>query len=291
MKYFLVAVAVSSLVGISVAFDTTHQAEYAQSQMLAHRIEAENEQQVIYPEIFHFEEFSPQGTDLPVTPAAPQETDAPSPKTTETPTPPITTKKVVITPKVTSTPKPTSISTPTPIPTMDFSKPWQVASNCPISTQNCVPCTSGVYCRYEPKYKNQHGFLGWACQNNNPGNIRDSSYRNTIIVQNGGPAACGVRYDSRGGSYFVFSTYTNGMNALKAYIKGINNGQHSSYTGCGNCSLALFFSKYAPGDSGYAGFVAGEIGETTETTLNYVVTNKLDQFVAAIKKKEGFFVQ
>lgn len=209
-----------------------------------------------------------------------------------TPTPtPKPTKTVAPTP----TPTRTQTPTPTPTPTIDYSHPWTVAPNCPASTLNCVPCTSGSTCRYEPG--KTHGFLGWACQNNNPGNIRNSStnmstdFKNLMIVRNGGTAACGVRYDSRGGSYFVFASYSAGYGALKAYVKGINNGEHSAYTGCGNCTLSFFFSKYSPGDSSYASSVAAAINEPVTQTLQYVVDNKLTAFVDAIKAHEGFFVQ
>lgn len=221
-------------------------------------------------------------------------TPTPTPKKTTTPTP---TKTTAPTPTAKPTSSPTS--TPTATPTVDYSKPWTVAPNCPQTTQKCVPCTSGTYCRFEPN--KTHGFLGWACQNNNPGNIRNAStnmstdFKNKLIVKYGGTAACGVRYDKRGGSYFVFATYSAGYGALQAYIKAINNGEHSSYAGtgwkCGNCTLTQFFSKYAPGDSIYASTVAAEIGEPTTQLLSYVVTNKLNAFTDAIKKREGFFVQ
>lgn len=190
---------------------------------------------------------------------------------------------------------------PPSVSAIDFTKPWTVATNCPATTLNCVPCTSGSYCRFEPKYKDQHGFLGWACQNNNPGNIRNSStnmstdFKNKMIVRNGGTAACGVRYDSRGGSYFIFSSYTVGYEALKAYIKGVSKGEHSSYVGtgwaCGNCTLTQFFSKYAPGDSSYATRVATFINEPVTQTLEFVVANKLNLFAGAIQEREGFFIQ
>jgi hypothetical protein len=116
--------------------------------------------------------------------------------------------------------------------------------------------------------------------------------KNLMIVRNGGTAACGVRYDSRGGSYFVFSSYSAGYGALKAYVKGINNGEHSAYTNCGDCTIAFFFSKYSPSDPTYATAVASAIGEPTTQTIRYVIeNNKLDGFVEAIKTHEGFFVQ
>lgn len=198
--------------------------------------------------------------------------------------------KNTVKPKATSTPV-----IPTPTTVFDFSHPWPVAANCPASTMACVPCTSGSDCRYEPGKVN--GFRGWACQNNNPGNIRNAStnmatdFKNLIIIRNGGTAACGVRYDSRGGSYFVFTSYNAGYGALKAYVKGINNGEHSAYTGCGDCTLSFFFSKYAGGDSSYATSVAAYINEPVTQTLRFVVENKLDAFVTAIKIHEGFITQ
>jgi hypothetical protein len=115
--------------------------------------------------------------------------------------------------------------------------------------------------------------------------------KNLMIIRNGGTPACGVRYDKRGGSYFVFASYSAGEGALKAYIKGISKGEHSAYTGCGNCTLAFFFSKYAPADSTYASTVGADIGEPVTQTLQYVVDHKLNAFVAAIKRHEGFFTQ
>jgi hypothetical protein len=217
---------------------------------------------------------------------------------TITPTPTIT-----LTLTLTPTVKPTQkINSPTPQPTLtptigarDYSKPWTVAPGCPTTTLNCIPCTSGSTCRYEPG--ESHGFIGWSCQNNNPGNIRNAStnmatdFKNLMIVRNGGTAACGVRYDVRGGSYFVFANYSAGIGALKAYLKGVNNGEHSSYTGCGDCTLTFFFSLYAGGDTNYDDAVATEIGEPVTQTLRYVVANKLDAFVQAIKNHEGFFTQ
>lgn len=122
-----------------------------------------------------------------------------------------------------------------------------------------------------------------------------TDFKNKLIVKYGGTAACGVRYDSRGGSYFVFGTYSAGFGALQAYIKAINAGEHSSYAGtgwaCGNCTITQFFSKYAPGDSTYDDVVAAEIGEPTSQKLSYIVTYKLTAFTNAIKNHEGFFVQ
>jgi hypothetical protein len=220
-------------------------------------------------------------------------TDTRVPTNTVVPTQTITPTKKPTTPKPTNTAKPPT-STPTPIstPVRDYTHPWTVATGCPTTTMACIPCTSGTDCRYEPG--ETHGFRGWACQNNNPGNIRNAStnmatdFKNLMIIRNGGTAACGVRYDSRGGSYFVFVNYNAGYGALKAYLKGVNNGEHSAYTGCGDCTLEFFFSKYSPGDGGYVIAVANYIGEPTTQTLRYVVTNKLDQFATAIKVHEGF---
>lgn len=238
-------------------------------------------------------------TDIPAVTISttPTVTSTPTVKATSKPTA-VPTKKPTSTPKVIATPSPTATSTPTPVPTFDYSKPWTVAANCPSTTLNCVPCTSGSDCRYEPG--KTHGFRGWACQNNNPGNIRNASTnmatdsKNAMIARNGGTPACGVRNDSRGGSYFVFSTYSAGIGALKAYVKGINNGEHTAYTNCGNCTLSFFFSKYAPGDSSYATKVAEYMGGgvTTSTKLQDIISqNKLDLFVAAIKNREGFITQ
>ena len=164
-------------------------------------------------------------------------------------------------------------------------------SGCPASTQSCIPCTIGQsYCRYEKGATS--GYLGWSCQNNNPGNIRYSSSRINLIRKHGGAAPCGVRYDSRGGTYMIFSTYSKGYGALKAYVKGVNAGDHSAYGSCGNCTLQYFFSKYAPGDPNYDNAVGKEIGVNPETTkLSWVVANKLDPFVNAIKRHEGWFVK
>ncbi len=236
----------------------------------------------------------PTATNI-VIPVTTQPTAKPTVAPTTTPKPTYT---VVPTTKI-----PTPTPTATPTPTFDYSKPWTVAVNCPQITQRCIPCTSGSDCRYEPK--KTHGFRGWACQNNNPGNIRNASTdmskdsKNAMIVRNGGVAACGVRYDSRGGSYFVFRTYDIGFNALKAYIKAISKGEHSSYKllasdnktiiwKCGDCTLTQFFSKYAPADSTYASTVATLIGEPVTQKLSFIVEFKLDAFATAIKKHEGF---
>lgn len=131
-----------------------------------------------------------------------------------------------------------------------------------------------------------------------------TDFKNKIIVNNGGTAACGIRKDSRGGSYFIFPTYEAGMLALKAYIKGVNNGEHYAYvnttapncpeTGtytCGNCTLQQFFCKFA-GSSTYAESITVKMnGVTTNTLLSWVVANRLDDMVNAIKQTEGFLTQ
>jgi hypothetical protein len=249
---------------------------------------------------------------------SPDATAIPSPVLTATPKPAVTVKPTVkptVQPTVQPTPTPVPVVTtppptvpplPTTPPPWDYSHPRPVSPGCPASTQNCVPCTSGSSCRFEPG--ETHGFLGWACQDNNPGNIRNAStnmstdFKNLMIIRNGGTPACGVRYDSRGGSYFIFPNYEAGFGALKAYLKGINNGEHSSYKDtannppqwvCGNCTLTQFFSKYSPGGyEAYANAVGAEIGvDPTTTTIAWVVANKLDGFATAIKKHEGWFVQ
>jgi hypothetical protein len=167
--------------------------------------------------------------------------------------------------------------------------PGQVSPNCPVSTRPCAPCFAGEqYCRVEEG--KDRGFKGWACQNNNPGNIRYSDYRNQLIQGQGGLGACGQR-----NTYMVFRDYSTGRNALKSYIRAINAGKHTAYPECGNCSLRYFFSKYAPaGDqndpNSYSANVARKIGVNVDTTtLSWVVSNKLDGFVDAIQAQEGWF--
>lgn len=207
-------------------------------------------------------------------------------------------------PKIT-TPTPTVIVTttlPTTIAIRDYSVPWPVSYGCSSSWLNCVPCTSGTDCRYEPN--ETHGFRGWACQNNNPGNIRPATFKNTIISNNGGTPPCGIRYDSRGGSYMVFTDYSTGWYALKAYIKGINKGEHPSYKSdelniyCGDCPLTFLFSIYSPESddkslltSQYAENVASRLNIPSSTYLSWVVANRLDDFINAIQMQEGFITQ
>ncbi len=170
-------------------------------------------------------------------------------------------------------------------------------SSCPVTTMKCIPCVAGEkYCRSLPGETS--GYEGWACQNNNPGNIRyyasssDPLLRVRLITEYGGKSPCGEK-----ANYMVFTDYVTGRNALKAYIKAINDGKHPAYSECGNCNLEYFFSKYAPaGDQNdpdsYSHKVAEWIGENAETTtLAYIVKNKLDRFVDAIQRMEGFFVQ
>ena len=64
-----------------------------------------------------------------------------------------------------------TITSPTPTPQPD--PPPLTDGSCPVSTLNCVPCkvSDGHWaCRYESGA--EYGYLGWSCQNNNPGNIR-----------------------------------------------------------------------------------------------------------------------
>lgn len=208
------------------------------------------------------------------------------------------------TPKPTNTIKPTNTKTPTPTFVLS---PGQVGPNCPAVTSSCVPCnTSDSLCRFEPGKTT--GFRGCSCQNNNPGNIRPAAFKNTMIVNNGGTAPCGQRTmnnPSGGqGDYMVFRTFSEGKNALKAYVKGIALGQHSSYVmpsvdfNCGECSLKQFFFKYAGGTlaaqdspTSYSNNVANWIGVNADTTtLNWIVANKLDQFADAIQRQEGWYV-
>lgn len=222
-------------------------------------------------------------------------------------TTPVPTKKITVTP-TTKAPIATTIApTQTIVPTTvtNTSLPRQVSPGCPISTQNCVPCTSGTYCRFEAGYTS-FGFLGWSCQNNNPGNIRPSAFRNGIIVNNGGTAPCGTRTDAYGrGDYMIFTTYNDGFNALKAYLTGISLGQHSSYAGtvnevyqvCGECNLKLFSAKYVGTTievqnepNSYANKIANRLGVNADTTmLNWIVANKLTELATAIKVNEGWY--
>lgn len=177
-------------------------------------------------------------------------------------------------------------------------QPEQIATNCPVSTQTCVPCTIGTDSRCRAVSGDTSGYLGWACQNNNPGNIRggttsEFNNRNRIITEEGREGACGQR-----GGYMVFRDYTIGREGLKAYIRGIRNGRHSSYLPVcadGACSIKQFFGIYAPaGDQNdphsYANNVANRLGVNADTTtLAWIVSNKLDEFVSAIQSQEGWF--
>jgi hypothetical protein len=172
-------------------------------------------------------------------------------------------------------------------------EPEKPSSSCPISTLNCVPChKSETYCRYEEGQ--EYGYLGWACQNNNPSNIRYSDYRINIITVMNGPAPCGEK-----GGFMVFTTYESGREGVKAYLKGISAGLHSSYHFCGDgeCSLREFFSKYAPNSdgndpNGYAQYMATTLGVSVDDTpLSWIVENKLEEMVNAIQHKEGFFTK
>jgi Repeat of unknown function (DUF5648) len=171
-------------------------------------------------------------------------------------------------------------------------KPQQVSANCPISTRECVPCTSSdPLCRIQSGKTT--GYQGWSCQNNNLGNIRYSSSRNAIITAEGGEASCGER-----GGFMVFRDYTIGRNSTKAYLKGIRNNRHSSYLPVcqdGDCTLKEFFSIYAPASDqndpeSYANHVAEWTGTNADsTTLAWMIDNKFDAFLDAIKRQEGWF--
>lgn len=162
--------------------------------------------------------------------------------------------------------------------------------SCPQTTLACVPCLPGEqYCRYEQGAES--GYLGWACQNNNPSNIRYSSYRANLITQMGGTAPCGEK-----GGFMVFSTYEVGKNSVKAYIRAINAGLHTAYRTseftCGDCTLTQLFSKYAPDSTTYDDQVAQKMGGgvTVDTKLNWIVDNRLNDFVEAIQCMEGYFI-
>ncbi len=162
---------------------------------------------------------------------------------------------------------------------------------CPISTLGCVKCEIGEqYCRYEEGEVN--GYLGWACQNNNPSNIRYSGYRSDYIVQMGGTAPCGEK-----GGFMVFATYEIGYNSVKAYIRAIDAGLHPAYSvyNCGDCTLLEFFSKYAPNNpEGYSSRVAEIMGGGVDiniTRLSWIVDNRLDDFVQAIQHIEGYWTK
>lgn len=185
----------------------------------------------------------------------------------------------------TTTPAPsTSTETPSPPPLTN--------GTCPVSTLNCIPCNinDGHWaCRVESG--EDEGYLGWSCQNNNPGNIRPSTFRETIIKNNGGPLPCGKRIDPLRGEYMIFSTYSDGRNAMKAYIRGINQGQHSSYTNCGNCTLRFFLEKWSANTTTYANGIGARMGvNPDEVVLDWVVNNKLDSLIDAMQMQEGFFV-
>ncbi|MBD3280899.1 hypothetical protein GF389_05250 [Candidatus Dojkabacteria bacterium] len=182
----------------------------------------------------------------------------------------------------------TSESKPQPAP------PPLSDGSCPVNTQSCVPCNinDGHWaCRVESR--EEDGYLGWSCQNNNPGNIRYSTARISYIKAHGGPAPCGERFDSRGGTYMIFSSYNDGRNALKAYMEAIVAATHTAYGECadGDCSLSYVFSKYAPGDPNYASNIATKLGVSTDTSLQWVIAHKFEDLINAIQQKEGFFIQ
>ena len=161
--------------------------------------------------------------------------------------------------------------------------------SCPATTHSCIPCAiSETYCRAPAG--ESYGYLGWSCQNNNPGNIRFSTMRRDMIKQYAGPEACGEK-----GSFMIFKTYEDGRNALEAYIRGIADGAHFAYPSCGACSLREFFSIYAPAadqnnPDSYSEIVASRIGiDADNYSLNWVVDNKLIEFIDAVQEHEGWF--
>ncbi|MDD3647449.1 MAG: hypothetical protein PHS44_03030 [Candidatus Dojkabacteria bacterium] len=160
------------------------------------------------------------------------------------------------------------------------------AATCPLTTKNCVPCGAGeLYCRYTEE--DEYGYLGWACQNNNPTNIKYSDYRIGLIEQMGGQAPCGQK-----GTFMVFPNYQTGRNSTKAYIKAINAGLHYAYPTCGNCSLLEFYQSYAPDNPEvYSQRIAEIMGSpvTKRTKLSWIVDTRLDDFINAMMRMEGFF--
>jgi len=165
-------------------------------------------------------------------------------------------------------------------------EPIKEPNACPVSTQNCVPCHKDEqYCRYEEG--EEYGYLGWACQNNNPGNVKYSDYRISLIEEMGGKAPCGEK-----GGFMVFSDYATGRKSVKAYIRAINAGKHYAYPECGQCSLLYFFEKYAA-NSLYAYKIEETMGGTVtvNTKLSWIVNNRFDDFIDAIKYREGWIIQ
>ena len=238
-------------------------------------------------------------------------TPMPTVKSTLKPTAVPTVKSTAIPTTIVPTSRPTTIPTviPTTVSVRDYSKPWQVAANCPASTQNCVPCYVGEsLCRIETG--ETRGFKGWACQNNNPGNIRPinnyndtNDFRNRLIKAMGGTPSCGIRTGT-GGSYMVFTDYTTGFNSLKAYISAINAGMHTSYTEynvdgsvkgvCGNCSLTFFMNKWANNPSeGYKQTISNYLGvdPNTTTLMSLINAGRLTDLANGIKTAEGFIVR
>jgi len=189
---------------------------------------------------------------------------------------------------ITQPPEVENISTPEPEPEPEPTPP--PPQTCPQTTKNCVPChKSELYCRYEQG--EEYGYLGWACQNNNPSNIRYSTFRIGLITKMGGSAPCGEK-----GGFMVFNDYNTGRNSVKSYIRAINAGLHFAYItpefSCGDCTLTQFFSKYAPNSTTYDDSVAQRMGAsvTPDTKLNWIVDNRLDDFVEAIQCMEGYFI-
>lgn len=227
-------------------------------------------------------------------------------------TPSVTNTIIPSTIKPTNKPNNTITNTPTITPSniliRDYSKPWLVSTNCPISTMNCVPCDyTDNLCRIETG--ETRGFRGWACQNNNPGNIRPinnyndtNDFRNRLIKAMGGTPSCGIRTGT-GGSYMVFSDYQTGFNSLKAYILAINAGMHTSYletlpdqttTMCGECSLRFFLNKWAANPHiNYINTVSNMLGVNPDTTTlkSIIDAGRINEIANAIKTVEGFITQ
>ncbi|KXK26550.1 MAG: hypothetical protein TR69_WS6001000556 [candidate division WS6 bacterium OLB20] len=170
---------------------------------------------------------------------------------------------------------------------------------CPRTMQECIPCNKGEqYCRHHDDALT--GFLGWACQNNNPGNIRYSQFRIDLITQFGGPAPCGSAGPNESSQYMVFGDYLEGRSALGVYLEAIAGGGHPSYLPVcanGGCTLRQFFSIYAPaGDqnnpNSYSNYVAAYIGVNADVhTLRWILDNKKELMINAIQQHEGWFVQ
>lgn len=223
--------------------------------------------------------ITPTPTNVPVTPTPTNRVITQTPKPAPT--------RIPVTPTNTNTPIPTTIGA------RDYSIPWPVSPGCPASTLRCIPCLVGTDYRCRVETGETHGFIGWSCQNNNPGNIRPdpNSFRNSLIVAMGGTASCGKRVGT-GGEYMVFSDYNTGFNSLKAYLRAINAGMHTVYENCGDCSLRYFAEKYSTNTTTYANNLGNYLGVNPDTTtLRTLVETRLDDLARGIQYVEGFFTQ